>query len=148
MTGHPSSTPAAYELRRRVEPADLDELAHVNNVVYLQWVQEIAIAHWNAIAPDEDRETLAWVARRHEIDYLSPAMLGDTIVVRTWVGEARGLVFERFTEIRRAEDGRVVARAKTEWVPIERASGRPRRVSPAVRALFSAPAHTAPGERL
>ena len=139
MTGGARSEPLSYEQRRRVEAGDLDELAHVNNVVYLHWVQDIAIAHWSAIAPAADQETLAWVARRHEIDYLSPAVLGEEIVVRTWVGEARGLVFERFTEIRRDNDGPVLARARTEWVPIERASGRPRRVSAAVRALFSAP---------
>lgn len=140
MPDEPASATASFEQLRQVQPSDLDELAHVNNVVYLQWVQEIAIAHWNAIAPSDDRETLAWVARRHEIDYLSPAVLGDAIVVRTWVGEAKGLIFERFTEIRHADGGPVVARAKTEWVPIERRTGRPRRVSRAVRALFSTPA--------
>lgn len=139
MTGAPASTTPPYELVRHVQASDLDELAHVNNVVYLQWVQEIATAHWNAIAPPEDRETLAWVARRHEIDYLSPALLAEAIILRTWVGAAKGLIFERFTEIRRAADGQVLARARTEWVPIERKSGRPRRVSAEVRALFSTP---------
>lgn len=127
-----------YEQTLRVQSSDLDELAHVNNVVYLRWVQDIATAHWLALAPADARESVAWVARRHEIDYLAPAVLDDELILRTWVGEAQGLTFERFTEIRRA-DGHVLARARTLWVPVDRATGRPRRVSADVRALFSAP---------
>lgn len=128
-----------FQLTRRVDAADLDELAHVNNVVYLRWVQEIATAHWRAIAPKEALDAVAWVARRHEIDYLARAVLGDELILRTWVGEARGLTFERFTEIVRNSSGDVIARARTLWVPVDRDSGRPRRVSTEVRALFSIP---------
>lgn len=127
---------APFEQAIIVAPGDLDELNHVNNVVYLRWVQDIATAHWTAIAPKEALESVAWVARRHEIDYLSAATLGEELVVRTWVGRAEGLTFERLTEIRRA-DGQVIARGRTLWVPIDRRSGRPRRVSDEVRALFS-----------
>jgi acyl-CoA thioester hydrolase len=130
----PVATP--FEQPITVSPDDLDELNHVNNVVYLRWVQDIATAHWTAIAPAEALESIAWVARRHEIDYLNAVVLGDDLVIRTWVGKAEGLTFERLTEIRRA-DGQVVARACTLWVPIDRRTGRPRRVSDEVRALFS-----------
>jgi acyl-CoA thioester hydrolase len=130
---------AAYELRVRVEAGDLDELHHVNNVVYLRWVQDIATAHWTAMAPAASLAAVAWVARRHEIDYLSAAVLGDELLVRTWVGEAEGLTFERFTEIS-GPGGRVVVRARTLWVPIDRATGKPKRVGGDVRALFSTPA--------
>jgi acyl-CoA thioester hydrolase len=133
-----------FEQTLRVQLADLDDLAHVNNVVYLRWVQDVATAHWFALAPDEARDTIAWVARRHEIDYLAPAVLGDDVHLRTWVGEAQGLTFERFTEIRRA-DGHVLARARTLWVPVDRRSGRPRRVSAEVRALFGRPQGLAEG---
>lgn len=126
---------ASYELAVRVEPSDLDELRHVNNVVYLRWVQDIATAHWTAIAPREALETVAWVARRHEIDYLGAAVLGDALVIRTWVGKAEGLTFERLTEVRRGDQ--VLAKARTLWVPIDRSTGKPRRVSDDVRALFS-----------
>jgi acyl-CoA thioester hydrolase len=129
---------AAFELTITVGAEDLDELNHVNNVVYLRWVQDIATAHWTAIAPPDALESVAWVARRHEIDYLSAAVLGDEVVLRTWVGQAEGLTFERLTEIRRV-DGQVIARARTLWVPIDRITGRPRRVSDEVRALFSTP---------
>lgn len=130
-------TPKYFDLPKRVESTDLDELAHVNNVVYLSWVQEVATAHWRALAPPDALEQLAWVARRHEIDYLAPAVLADAIVLRTWVGVADGLQFERHTEVRHA-DGRLLARARSLWIPIDPRTGRPRRPSPEVRALFSA----------
>ncbi|HEX9562464.1 MAG TPA: thioesterase family protein [Gemmatimonadaceae bacterium] len=128
----------AFEQPIRVAADHLDELHHVNNVVYLRWIQDIATAHWTAIAPPDALQSVAWVARRHEIDYLSATVLGDELVIRTWVGQAQGLTFERLTEIRRA-DGQPVARARTLWVPIDRGTGKPRRVSDEVRALFSTP---------
>lgn len=136
MSGSPPS-PAPFEHALRVAAADLDERRHVNNVVYLRWVQDVAIAHWRALASPAAQAEVAWVALRHEIDYLSPAVLGDELVARTWVGRAEGLSFERFTEIRRAGDGRVLARARTLWCPVDARSGRPRRVSAEVRAHFS-----------
>ena len=136
MTDSGGRPAAVFEHAIRVTADDLDELHHVNNVVYLRWVQDIATAHWKAIAPPDALDSVAWVARRHEIDYLSAAVLGDNLVVRTWVGKAEGLTFERLTEIRRA-NGTVLAKARTLWVPIDRISGRPRRVSDEVRALFS-----------
>ena len=128
---------ASYERTLRVGPEDLDEQAHVNNVVYVRWVQDVATAHWLALAPPEARAELAWVALRHEIDYLSPAVLGDELVVRTTVGHAEGLTFERHTEVRRVSDDRLLARSRTLWCPVDPRTGRPRRVSAAVRALFS-----------
>jgi acyl-CoA thioester hydrolase len=140
-TGH-----APFEQRRLVEEGDLDERAHVNNVVYLRWVQDVATAHWRALASAESQQRIAWVALRHEIDYLSPARLGDEVVVRTWVGTAEGLSFERFTEVRRVGDGRLLARARTLWCPVEARSGRPHRVSAEVRAQFSSPVPAPPSD--
>ncbi len=126
-----------FEQRVAVQPSDLDERKHVNNVVYLRWVQDIAIAHWKALASAAEQQDIAWVALRHEIDYLSAALPGDEIVLRTWVGHAERLQFERLTEIRRAADGTLLAKARTLWCPVDARSGRPKRVSAAVRALFS-----------
>lgn len=126
-----------FEQRSRVVSGDLDERAHVNNVVYVRWVQDIAIAHWRAVAPPEDQAAVAWVMRRHEIDYHAPAVLGDEVNLRTRVGRATGLEFERHTEVRRAADGALLARSRTLWIPVDAASGRPRRVSAEVRRLFS-----------
>jgi len=126
-----------FELRITVSVLDIDQLGHANNVAYLRWVQEAAEAHWAAIAPNQDQTNLLWVVLRHEIDYLKPAYLDDCIIARTWVGEATGLRFERFTEIARAADSVVLAKAKTIWCPIDAKRKRPVAVSDEVRALFS-----------
>jgi len=130
-----SSTP--FEMTVSVLPDDIDEQNHVNNTVYLRWVQEVATAHWRAIASVEAQETIGWVVLRHEIDYKAPAAHGDQITLRTWVGKATRLTFERFTEIRRDSDGLLLSNARTLWCPIHPQSGRPARVPPEVRAQFS-----------
>lgn len=133
----PSSSPATFEIVVPVLPADIDEQNHVNNTVYLRWVQDVATAHWQAIASAEAQAATGWVVLRHEIDYKAPAMAGDEIVLRTWVGKATRLTFERFTEIRRKTDGQLLSEARTLWCPINAETGRPVRVSPEVRAQFS-----------
>jgi acyl-CoA thioester hydrolase len=120
-----------------VLPEDIDEQDHVNNTVYLRWVQEVATAHWRAIASPEAQETIGWVVVRHEIDYKTSAALGDQIVLRTWVGKATRLTFERFTEIRRNSDGQLLSKARTLWCPINTQTGRPSRVPAEVHAQFS-----------
>ena len=129
--------PQAFEITVRVQPADIDQQNHVNNTVYLRWVQEVATAHWEARAPAAAREAIGWVVLRHEIDYKMPACLGDEIVLRTWVGQATRVTFERFTEMRRASDHELLAQARTLWVPVNTATGKPTRVPAEVRALFS-----------
>ena len=131
--------PERYELSFPVAPADIDELGHVNNTVYVRWVQDAAIAHWRASAPTEAQATLVWVVARHEIDYKHPALLSDDILARTWVGPASRLAFERNTELFRAKDQRLLAKARTIWVPLDPATGRPCEVSAEVRERFSVP---------
>ena len=128
-----------YELSISVEPTDIDVLGHVNNVVYLRWVQDAAVAHWRAAATPGQQETIAWVVVRHEIDYKHPARSGETLIARTWVGTATVNTFERHTEILRASDHRLLARARTLWCPIDMRSGRPTRVGADVRERFSVP---------
>lgn len=133
----------AFELAVTIEPADIDRQNHVNNTVYVRWIQEVATAHWEARAPADARDAIGWVVLRHEIDYKSPARLGDELLVRTWVGKATRATFERFVEIRRlTSDPRsptsvLLAQARTLWVPINPDTGRPTRVPPEVRARFS-----------
>jgi len=128
---------AAFEMVVPVLSDDIDEQNHVNNTVYLRWIQEVATAHWRAIASPEAQEASGWVVLRHEIDYKAPAALGDEIVLRTWVGKATRLTFERFTEIRRNRDGRLLSEARTLWCPIDAQTSRPVRVSADLRAQFS-----------
>jgi len=132
--------PSPFELGIVVEPGDIDQLGHANNVAYLRWVQDAAVAHWRNAAAMEDQASLRWVVLRHEIDYLHAAHLGDAIIARTWVGTASGIRFERHTELLRASDRRLLAKARTVWCPIDAATGIPARVRPEVRARFSSEA--------
>jgi acyl-CoA thioester hydrolase len=133
------TAPEPFELRIAVERDDIDQLGHVNNVVYLRWVQDAAVAHWRTTAPALEQDRLHWVVTRHEIDYRRPALAGDEIVARTWVGTASRRAFDRHTELCRASDGKVLARARTVWCPIDTVSGKPTDVSAEVRARFSVP---------
>jgi len=129
--------PERFEIDLQITPDDIDQLGHVNNVVYLRWVQDAAIAHWSATAPGVDQASLRWVVLRHEIDYKRPAFLGDEITARTWVGSATRHAFERHTELLRKSDGRMLARARTVWCPIDAETGKTTDVSAEVRSLFS-----------
>jgi acyl-CoA thioester hydrolase len=127
-----------FEHSFRVAREDLDRMGHVNNVVFLRYAQDAAVAHWQAAAPDVHRQSLGWVARRHEIDYLKPAYLDDRLVARTWVGEATGATYVRHVEI--ARDGvEIVARVRTVWVAVDAVTGRPRRVPADLRLFFEDP---------
>jgi acyl-CoA thioester hydrolase len=129
-----------FELPIQVAPDDIDELGHVNNVTYLRWVQDAAVAHWTAAAPAAEQARLFWIVLRHEIDYLHPAHIEDRLAAFTWVGTCTRLRFDRHTEIRRADDGRVLARARTVWCPIDATTRKPTPVSAELRARFSVPA--------
>ena len=126
-----------FEMAVSVLPADIDEQNNVNNTVYLRWVQDAATAHWKSLASAEAQAAIGWVVLRHEIDYRSPASLEDEILLRTWVGKASRLKFERFTEIHRKIDNRLLAQGRTLWVPIDVRTGKPTRVSSDVRTRFS-----------
>lgn len=120
-------------------PADIDDLAHVSNLVYLRWVLEAARAHSDARGwdPAAYRELGAtWVVRRHEIDYLRSAKLGDAIAVTTWVDSWKRVSCVRCTEIAMQRDGAMVARAATTWAFVELDGGRPTRVPDVLIAKF------------
>lgn len=125
-----------HEHAFRVAEADIDRLGHVNNVVYLRYAQDAAVAHWRAAVPAEERDGLIWVVRRHEIDYLKPAVADDELTARTWVGAATGATLERFIEIHRPRDGELLARVRSVWVALDPATMRPRRVTEAILGCF------------
>jgi acyl-CoA thioester hydrolase len=130
--------PATFELEIAVDPADIDQMGHVNNVTYLRWVQDVAAAHWRSAALPADQERTLWLVVRHEIDYKQPAYLHDCIIAVTWVGSATRVKFERFTDILRASDRTVLVKARTVWCAIDAKTLRPAPVSDDVRAVFSA----------
>jgi acyl-CoA thioester hydrolase len=124
----------SFQIEILVQPTDIDALGHVNNVVYLRWMQDAATAHWDSRAPAELRQRVAWVVSRHEIDYKAPAFAGARLVARTWVGEASGATWERFIEIRRAGDDRLLARGRSVYAALDPATGRPMRIDQSLRA--------------
>ena len=125
-----------FELTLDAGPEDIDELGHVNNAVWVQWIQKVAVAHWDSVADPAHRNSYFWVVVRHEIDYLRAAHEGDSIVARTWVGDApQGARFDRFVEFI-GPDGKVCVRSRTMWAIIDKALGRPIRVPLEVIAPF------------
>lgn len=126
----------SFELAIVVRAEDIDSLGHVNNVVYLRWMQEAAAAHWEAAADPDTRASVAWVVIRHEIDYKAPAFPGERLVVRTRVGQGTAATWDRHSEVRRLADDRLLAQCRSVYVPLDPASGRPRRLDASLRAPF------------
>lgn len=117
-------------------PEHIDEMGHVNNAVWVQWLQEVATRHWQAVAQPEHVEAYVWVVNRHEIDYRGNVSAGDVVTAKTWVGESpRGARFDRFVDFT-GPDGKVKVSAKSTWVILDRASGRILRIPPEVAGPF------------
>lgn len=115
---------------------DIDALGHVNNVVWLRWAQELAVAHWAALASAADQAAYVWVVTRHELDYRGNLGPGATAMGETWVADApRGARFDRRFRFA-GEDGRVLVEGVTTWALLDRASGRLLRVRAELAALF------------
>ena len=129
-------TRPVFEMELTAGPEHIDELGHVNNAVWVQWIQMVAVAHWNAVADASHKDAYYWVVVRHEIDYLRAAHEGDRVAARTWVGDVpQGARFDRFMEFVGA-DGKTYVRSRTEWAIIDKALGRPVRVPTEVIAPF------------
>ena len=127
---------SAFERQIVPQPDDIDELGHVNNAVWVRWVQEMATAHWAAVARPEDQAAYIWVVIRHEIDYLGNVGPGEAVTARTWISDRpKGARFDRNVSFENA-DGNTVVRAKTTWAMIDKASGRIARVRDEIAAPF------------
>lgn len=119
-------------------PEDIDELGHVNNAVWVKWIQDVATAHWMAVADPAHIDEYLWVVTRHEIDYRGNVSEGETVTARTWVGDApKGARFDRLMEFA-GSDGKVKVAARTTWAIIDRSSGRILRVPKEVAEPFLA----------
>jgi acyl-CoA thioester hydrolase len=123
-----------FELEIKVNQAHLDTLQHVNNVVYVDWIQQIAGAHWQNTSPKEVQEAVVWVVHRHEIDYLKPALSGDILRGLTWVEAMEGLTSLRRVQIKRGDT--LLVDALTRWVMLDAKTHRPKRISPELAQLF------------
>lgn len=116
-----------FEIEMIVSEKDIDHLNHVNNVVYLQWVQDIATKHWNQLKDGHDTSNYVWVVIRHELDYSGQATLNDVIKIKTWVGETTGIKSIRHVAFYKGE--RLLVKAKTFWCLVDAKTLRPRRIT-------------------
>ena len=117
-----------------VKPEHLDEQHHVNNVVYVQWIQDVAVAHWQNVASAESQASFTWFLVRHEIDFKQQAFAGEEITVTTWVGKATKVTCERFTEIRRNEI--LLVQAKSNWCMFDTKTKKLAKINSEIREQF------------
>ncbi len=115
-----------FTLTITVSSEEIDTLQHVNNLVYVKWMDKIATTHWAYLTKDNPLPQYVWVVMRHEIDYLKQAVLGDEITVKTWVGETRGITSVRFMEF--YKDDVLLVKAKTIWAMLDSQTYKPARI--------------------
>lgn len=128
----------AYTKTITIPPAAIDENGHVNNVVYVQWMQDIAVEHYaTAGGVTAQGENATWVVREHKVEYLRPAFAGQEVEIRTWVEDARRVRSLRKYEFVRKADGAVLVRGETDWVFVDARSGRPLPIPQAVIELLA-----------
>jgi len=125
-----------FENTMLVLPEHLDDQNHVNNVMYVKFMQDIAIQHWTSIAPPALNDEIVWVVKRHEIDYHAPAFLKDELLLKTHTGAATAVTWDRHYEIIRLSDNKRLITAKSCWVMLDKKTGRPRRIDDSIKAVF------------
>ena len=129
-----------YDHHHTVGVEEIDDQGHANNVAYVAWMQDAALAHSAALGWTSElyrRLGKGWVARRHEIEYLRPALPGDRIIVQTHVSEMKKVTSTRLYRIVRPRDGELLARAETNWAFINYLTGRPTRIPDEVARAFA-----------
>jgi acyl-CoA thioester hydrolase len=130
--------PSVYSKTYKIPKSAIDENGHVNNVAYVQWMQDIAIEHYSSIGgviaqgPDA-----TWVVREHKIEYLLPAFAEEEIEIKTWVENVRRVRSLRKYEFVRKSDGKVLVRGETDWVFVDVKTGTPRAIPEEVSRVFS-----------
>jgi acyl-CoA thioester hydrolase len=121
-------TKPPFEMAFVAAAEHIDELGHVNNAVWVQWMEQVAVAHWRSVADPKHQDAFYWVVVRHEVDYLRAVLVGERILARTWAGEIpRGAKYDRHIEFS-GEDGKLRVKARSWWAIIDKAAGRPIRV--------------------
>jgi acyl-CoA thioester hydrolase len=132
------SVEPVYRIEIIVPAAAVDRNRHVNNVAYVQWMQDAAIQHSAATGCTRMTEAIGatWVARMHRIEYLSPAFAGEAVTVLTWVADFRRVRSLRRYKFIRAADQRFLAQGETDWVLVDVATGRPRGIPSEMAKLF------------
>jgi len=126
----------SFEKRIVVAQEDLDDLNHVNNVRYVQWIQDISKEHWQTVAPNELKAGILWVVKNHNIDYVSAAVLGDEILIKTYISETKGAISVRRVEMYNDKTNQLLVRSHTEWVLLNAFTLKPIRISEAIKKVF------------
>lgn len=126
-----------FTLKITVSSKDIDTLKHVNNLVYVKWMDKIAIEHYAFLTKDNPLPQYVWVVTRHEIDYLKQATLGDKITVKTWVGETNGITSIRFMNF--YKDNLLLVKAKTVWLMLDSKTLKPTRIRENVLKVLQPP---------
>lgn len=115
----------------------IDENGHVNNVVYVQWMQDIAVEHYASLGGIEAQGAdSTWVVRQHSIEYLLPAFAGEEIQIRTWVENIRKVRSLRKYEFARKSDGKILVKGETDWVFVDVKTGSPKAIPGEVEGVF------------
>jgi acyl-CoA thioester hydrolase len=136
MTDSPANP--IYNYTFTVPAEALDQNGHVNNVHYVQWMQEAAVRHYEHMGgvPSTQAIGATWVVRSHHVEFLAPAYAGDLIEVRTWVANLRRVRSLRKYEFVRVSEGVTLVRGETDWVLVDIESGRPVAIPEAIKGIF------------
>ena len=125
-----------FEVFQSVFSEDLDELMHVNNVRYVQWVQEIAKAHWQSVTTPTQQQENVWVLLSHQIDYKSSAVLHDEIHLKTYVTLTEGVTSTRIVEMYHKDTEKLIVKSETNWCLLDGKSKKPKRITPEIVNVF------------
>jgi len=123
-----------FEQKHIVTPEEIDEYNHVNNVVYVQWMQNISDAHWKELSKNVENIDYVWFVIRHEVDYKNQAVLGDEVTLRTWVGKTEGIRSIRHFEMYRGET--LLVKSQTTFCLLDANTKKPKRITKEVTNLL------------
>ena len=115
-----------FSVKFTVTEEAIDALHHVNNAVYVQWMEVVASKHWQFLTEQNSFPEYIWVVMKHEIDYKNQAFLGDEIIAKTWVGETKGVTSIRHIEF--YKDETLLVSAKTIWAMLDAKTQKPVRL--------------------
>ncbi len=120
-----------------MQPQHLDEVQHVNNVIYVQWMQDIAAEHWNTFVSEKLKNEVLWMIKRHEVDYFNQAFLGDELQMETWTGDYTNVTWKRHYGIIRPADNKKIISAASVWIPLDRKTQRPKKIDEEMINMFA-----------
>ncbi|MCG2461079.1 acyl-CoA thioesterase [Flavobacteriaceae bacterium F89] len=119
-----------------VRENDLDDLQHVNNVRYVQWIQDISKEHWQTLAPARMQKGIIWVVLNHNITYRSAAQLGDVLRIETHIANSEGATSHRIVEMFNDKTGQLLVHAVTKWCMLNSETQKPMRISGEIKKVF------------